>query len=165
MPISSFTLFTALTASPSDAFGARWNDKVITGNWPWWFTVMGTLVFSTRVKAASGTWPPLGNAEEDSMATVRGAAPAGPAPARLDVAADIELVGPVERAPAVPPATRPKDDPDAPAPVRINRSRRFRGLFWNSGATSRTTWYWFNCVNIVDTCRWPNASYRVWSIA
>ena len=44
MPISSFTLFTAFTASPRDALGARLNESVTTGNWPWWFTVIGTLV-------------------------------------------------------------------------------------------------------------------------
>ena len=39
------------------------------------------------------------------------------------------------------------------------------GLFAKFLLTSKTTWYWFNCVNIVETCRWPNASYRVSSIA
>ena len=32
------------------------------------------------------------------------------------------------------------------------------GLCQNRGATSITTWYWFSCVYIVDTCRWPKAS-------
>ena len=27
------------------------------------------------------------------------------------------------------------------------------GLCQNAGSTSRTTWYWFNCVNMVDTNR------------
>ncbi len=47
MPISSCTLFTALTASPREAPGARLKESVTTGNWPWWFTVMGTVVVST----------------------------------------------------------------------------------------------------------------------
>src|ERR1039457_6548062 len=67
MPISFFTLFTALTASPSDASGARLNESVITGNWPWWFTVIGALDVSTCVKALSGTCPPFGNAVEDAI--------------------------------------------------------------------------------------------------
>ena len=61
MPISSFTLFTAFTASPSEASGARLKESVTTGNWPWWFTVIGTEVISTWLNALSGTWPPLGN--------------------------------------------------------------------------------------------------------
>jgi hypothetical protein len=36
--------------------------------------------------------------------------------------------------------------------------RRSSGLVWNSGSTSRITWYWFNCVNTVETCRWPKLS-------
>src|ERR1039458_5639972 len=28
----------------------------MTGNWPWWLTVMGTAMFSVRLKALSGTW-------------------------------------------------------------------------------------------------------------
>ncbi len=68
MSSSSFTLFTASTASPSDAFGARLKESVITGNWPWWLTVMGALVICRWVKALSGTWPPLGNAVEDADA-------------------------------------------------------------------------------------------------
>jgi hypothetical protein len=29
-------LFTASMASPSEAFGARLNESVMTGNWHWW---------------------------------------------------------------------------------------------------------------------------------
>src|SRR5215469_2109955 len=68
MPTSSFALFTALTASPNDALGARLNESVITGNWPWWFTVMGTAWVSRWVNAFKGIWPPVGNIEEDAMA-------------------------------------------------------------------------------------------------
>ena len=35
IPISCLTRFTAFTASPSDAPGARLNERVTTGNWPW----------------------------------------------------------------------------------------------------------------------------------
>src|ERR1017187_7215915 len=56
MPISFLAWLTALTASPSDALGARLKEKVITGNWPWWLTVMGTAMFSVWLKAPSGTW-------------------------------------------------------------------------------------------------------------
>ncbi len=27
-----------------------------------------------------------------------------------------------------------------------------------AAVTDMTTWYWFSCVKIVDTCRWPKAS-------
>ncbi len=52
-------------ASPSEAPGARLNESVITGNWPWWLTVIGTEVVWRCVNALSGTWPPLGNAVDD----------------------------------------------------------------------------------------------------
>ena len=67
MLTSAFTLFTAVTASPSEAPGARLKESVTTGNWPWWFTVMGAFISSTWVKAASGTCPPLGNCEVDAI--------------------------------------------------------------------------------------------------
>src|SRR5580658_5331097 len=63
MPISSLTIFTALTASPSEAFGARLKESVTTGNWPWWLTVIGADESFTSENALKGTWPPLGNAE------------------------------------------------------------------------------------------------------
>src|SRR5580693_6635507 len=66
MCMSSFTLFTALTASPRDASGGRLKESVITGNWPWWFTVIGALDITTWVKALSGTWPPLGKTTDDA---------------------------------------------------------------------------------------------------
>ena len=34
----------------------------------------------------------------------------------------------------------------------------------NSGLTSSTTRYWFNCVNMIEICRWPKASYSASSI-
>src|ERR1700677_3887934 len=39
------------------------------------------------------------------------------------------------------------------------------GVWAKLGRTSRTTWYWFNCVKMIETCRWPKASYRVLSMA
>src|ERR1700678_1877752 len=66
MCISSFTLFTALTASPRDASGGRLKESVITGNWPWWFTVIGALDITRCVKALSGTWPALGKTVLDA---------------------------------------------------------------------------------------------------
>ena len=35
IPMSAFALLIEFTASPSDAFGARLNDSVTTGNCPW----------------------------------------------------------------------------------------------------------------------------------
>ena len=32
------------TASPSDTPGATLNDSVTDGNWPWWFTVSGSIL-------------------------------------------------------------------------------------------------------------------------
>ena len=46
--------------------------------------------------------------------------------------------------------------------VDVDRARR--GERWKRGATSRTTWYWFCWVNMVETWRWPKASSRVSSM-
>ena len=35
------------------------NETVTTGNWPWWFTERGVFAVSIRVKALSGTDPPV----------------------------------------------------------------------------------------------------------
>ena len=48
--------------------GARLKENVTTGNWPWWLTVMGTELNSTRLKALSGTCPPVGKTLADGMA-------------------------------------------------------------------------------------------------
>src|SRR5215469_17152542 len=48
----------ALTASPSDAPGARLNEMVAAGNWPWWLMVRGTLVRSIFAIEVSGTSEP-----------------------------------------------------------------------------------------------------------
>ena len=45
--------------------------------------------------------------------------------------------------------------PDATLPDLMNKSLRSEGFLSNPGFTSSTTWYWFNCVNMVDTSRWP----------
>src|ERR1700690_2881714 len=65
-PTCSLARFTAFTASPSAAPGARLNESVTTGNWPWWLMVIGDALVSTWAKAASGIWPPLGNAVSEA---------------------------------------------------------------------------------------------------
>src|SRR5205823_1374977 len=140
IPISSLVRFTALTASPSEAFGARLNESVTTGNWPWWLTVIGAFISSTWLKAESGTWPPLGNIEVDAT----GPPPKTPFEAmpeeppvklpeaeleeRLAPAAESELEGPNRGLAADPPATRPEDPVVPVAPVRMYRCRRSRGF-------------------------------------
>ena len=110
MPIWSFTRFTAFTASPSEAPGARLKESVTTGNWPWWFTVMGTAFSSTRLKALSGTWPPVGNTLDEAI----GAAEHGARCAEVGGGrgagggAGAVLAGPLSTAAvAMPPETRP----------------------------------------------------------
>src|SRR5260370_14343109 len=100
-PISSLTLFTAFTASPREALGARLKESVMTGNWPWRFTVMGTARGSTRVKALRGTWPPVGNTVEEAMAPPPNAVLAWAALAAFAaaVASGRVLAGPVAGAP------------------------------------------------------------------
>src|ERR1700733_14983605 len=55
MCMSFCTLSTAVIASPSAAFGARLNDTVMAGNWPWWLIESGSVVFSKCENAPSGT--------------------------------------------------------------------------------------------------------------
>src|SRR5215475_4997119 len=135
-PTSSFTLFTASTASPSDAPGARLNESVITGNCPWWFTVMGAERYSTCVNALSGTCPPVGNTDEDAIVPPVRLLVGIALPAAVLEAAELaavaaaleEFVGPCDSAAeADPPATSPRAVPDAPLPVRMNRSRKSNG--------------------------------------
>src|SRR5579862_2293446 len=116
--------------------------------------VIGAEWVSTVLKAASGTCPPLGNAVLEAIA-VAPAALFDPVEFRLACDAVAELVGPLVTAVPVPPATTPDEPLDAAAPVRTNKLRRSTGLFEKFGFTSSTTWYWFNCVNMVETCRWP----------
>src|ERR1039458_4257423 len=74
MPISVLAWVTAFTASPSDASGARLKEKVITGNWPWLVTVMGTAMFSVWLKAPSGTWVAGAKTAEEAMVVLPNAA-------------------------------------------------------------------------------------------
>ena len=46
---------TAAMASPNAALGARLNETVIAGNWPWWLMESASVVFSKCEKALSGT--------------------------------------------------------------------------------------------------------------
>src|ERR1700679_1117393 len=59
IPISCWAFSIALVASPRDAFGARVNDSVTTGNCPWWLTDSGAVLDSKCVKALSGTAAPF----------------------------------------------------------------------------------------------------------
>src|SRR5215472_9194835 len=143
-PTSSFALFTALTASPNDALGARLNESVITGNWPWWFTVMGTAWVSRWVNAFNGTWPPVGNIAEDAMAPPPNPEFAGVAPEALAPVLEPALADPdadpaaAEPLAAEPPATTPAAALGVPVP-RIKRLRRSIGFCRNEGLTSSTT--------------------------
>ncbi len=57
-PRSCIAALIATTASPSATPGARLNDSVTDGNWPWWFTARLVGVGSKWVKALSGTCVP-----------------------------------------------------------------------------------------------------------
>src|SRR6202142_3906141 len=48
-------LSTAEMALPSDAFGARLNETVIAGNWPWCVIERASVVFSKCAIALNGT--------------------------------------------------------------------------------------------------------------
>ena len=53
--MSFCALSTAVMALPSAASGARLNDTVMAGNWPWWVMASGSVVFTKCAKALSGT--------------------------------------------------------------------------------------------------------------
>ena len=55
MFISFCALLIAVMALPSAASGARLNDAVMAGNWPWCVITSGSVVFSKCEKALSGT--------------------------------------------------------------------------------------------------------------
>src|SRR4051812_49990720 len=57
-PTSALVLLMASTASPSDTRGARLNDTVTAGNWPWRLMARGVVVISGVANALSGTGPP-----------------------------------------------------------------------------------------------------------
>ena len=50
----------AVTASPSDSPGARLNEIVTAGNWPWWLMASGAVVVVSCTIALSGTGAPVG---------------------------------------------------------------------------------------------------------
>ena len=50
----------ASTASPSETPGARLNEIVTDGCWPWWLTSSGPTVGTSLVTAASGIDGPAG---------------------------------------------------------------------------------------------------------
>src|SRR5271169_957015 len=117
----------AFVASPSEAPGARLNDSVTTGNWPWWLTARGVLVDCIFMKVESGTGGPL-------VAAVAAFAVGAPE-------FGVVLLG------------------------RTYTSFIASGDLAKLGMTSSTTWYWFNCVKMIDTRRCPKASYSVLSMA
>jgi hypothetical protein len=51
----SFACSTAATAWLSECPGATLNERVTTGNWPWWLTVSGEGVVVKLLMAESGT--------------------------------------------------------------------------------------------------------------
>src|SRR5579863_8309425 len=59
IPRSLFALSIAVVASPSEAFGAKLNEIVTTGNCPWWLIARGAVVDSKCVNALSGTAAPF----------------------------------------------------------------------------------------------------------
>ena len=56
---SSRSLWICSTASPSEWPGARLNEIVTDGNWPWWLMVSGASFSVMRATALSGTGTPL----------------------------------------------------------------------------------------------------------
>jgi len=55
---SRSTSWIARVAWPRDTPGARLNEIVTAGNWPWWLTDSGAAPVSSRVKVVRGTWLP-----------------------------------------------------------------------------------------------------------
>src|ERR1019366_1096044 len=97
---------------------------------------MGTATDSMWVKALSGIWPPVANTAADAMAPPPNPVLARAAPVALAVAVAAEPALPGPCVVDEPPATRPAAVLLDPAPVRINRLRRFTGFCWNAGLTS-----------------------------
>ena len=48
---------TSSMAVPSDTPGARLNDSVTAGSWPWWLIVKGATLWRERVTVLSGIEP------------------------------------------------------------------------------------------------------------
>src|SRR5579872_4233736 len=109
---------------------------------------MGTEVNSMWLMALKGTWPPVGKTLEDEIVPPNAAVEAAVerAVVVLPVAPPaVAAPGPLETLEVdVPPETKPVAVAGIPVPVRINRFLRSMGPCWNDGATSSTTWYWFN---------------------
>src|ERR1051326_575391 len=127
---SCTALFTASTASPSAALGARLNENVITGNWPWWLMVMGAAIICSLLNAASGTWLNIigcgicaggvPNSALDAMAADVGSTAVGPTSEVLVVVPAPGVPTAAPRPPAVvPPDTKPVAPPVPPADVRM----------------------------------------------
>src|SRR6516164_8243497 len=53
--ISSTTLLISLMAVPSDACGAKLNETVTAGNWPWWLMESASVVGAMLAKVLRGT--------------------------------------------------------------------------------------------------------------
>src|SRR5215469_205074 len=111
---SLFALFTESMAAPSDACGARLNERVTTGNWPWWLMVSGPDDSAICEKIWSGTCSPPTNAEEEPMGALNVAlAGVDPEPLAIVVAAVAALfTGPLERAVAETPVLTTPALPD-----------------------------------------------------
>ncbi len=58
MPSSRVTRSIEVTAAPSETLGARLNETVTAGNWPWWLTASVVARCSIVARVESGTWPP-----------------------------------------------------------------------------------------------------------
>src|SRR5580700_4002711 len=54
MPSSWVICLICWTAAPSDAPGAKLNERVTTGNWLWWLIVMGDGIIVGLTNASSG---------------------------------------------------------------------------------------------------------------
>src|SRR5579864_7944305 len=104
---------------------------------------MGAACISMCENVESGTWPPFGKTVLDAAAPVNTLL-AGllPLPVTMFVAAlPAVFTGPRDKAvDDVPPETTPAGVPvDEPAAVRMYKSRRSFGSFWNPGISSSTT--------------------------
>src|SRR5262245_48543676 len=59
MPICEAARSIAIVAGPSATPGDRLKEIVVAGNWPWWLTDSGTVVWDSLTNVDSGTWSPL----------------------------------------------------------------------------------------------------------
>src|SRR5690349_20230822 len=158
------------TASLSDRPGAMLNEMVLATKRPWWLTASGVVPGPKWVNALSGTivsvrvltaapveLEPRPVAESWLLRWLRSASAALVAavaavlwPAALVVGAGAVAVAAIAFV-ACAPLTLPPD-------VLTKISFSISGLCQYCGATSITTWYWFNGLKMVETWRWPKAS-------